>query len=150
MKYTVVTSFLIALVAADAVSDLVAQIPTCAETCIQEAAKSINCDVSDFSCVCAKLATITSTVVQCISTSSCSATDQAKVLQLAPEICAQVAKESVTAATAAATETGSQTAAATGSMTGAVTSTTTKPAAAGKVQAAGWAGAIAAAAAFAL
>ncbi|GKT67689.1 CFEM domain-containing protein [Colletotrichum tofieldiae] len=62
-----------------------------------------------------------------------------------PQICAQVGESNqVTAAgTAATTPT-------TGTATGAAVTSTTSPAAAGRMQVAGWAGAIAAAAAFAL
>ncbi|KZL63207.1 cfem domain-containing protein [Colletotrichum incanum] len=146
MKYTAIISLLAAVVAAETVNELVDQIPTCAVNCIRDAAQTVNCDVQDFACSCSKITQLTPAVVSCLATSGCSSTDQAKVFQVTPQICAQVGESNqVTAAgTAATTPT-------TGTATGAaVTSTTSPAAAADRLQVAGWAGAIAAAAAFAL
>ncbi|GKT44801.1 uncharacterized protein ColSpa_04982 [Colletotrichum spaethianum] len=148
MKYAAIASLFVAIVAAETVDQLVAEIPTCAVNCIRDAAQSVNCDIQDFACSCSKITQLTPAVVSCLATSGCSSTDQAKVFQLTPQICSQVGESNevsgaVTAATAAPTTTGTATGAA-------VTSTTSPGAAAGRMQAAGWAGAIAAAAAFAL
>ncbi|GKT59970.1 CFEM domain-containing protein [Colletotrichum tofieldiae] len=145
MKYAAVISMLAVLVAAETINDLVDQIPTCAVNCIRDAAQTVNCDIQDFACSCSKITQLTPAVVSCLATSGCSSTDQAKVFQVTPQICAQVGESNqVTAAgTAATTPT-------TGTATGAAVTSTTSPAAAGRMQVAGWAGAIAAAAAFAL
>ncbi|GJC79834.1 hypothetical protein ColLi_02672 [Colletotrichum liriopes] len=145
MKYAAVVSVLAALVAAETINELVDQIPTCAVNCIRDAAQTVNCDIQDFACSCSKITQLTPAVVSCLATSGCSSTDQAKVFQVTPQICAQVGESNqVTAAgTAATTPT-------TGTATGAAVTSTTSPAAAGRMQVAGWAGAIAAAAAFAL
>ncbi|GKT91353.1 CFEM domain-containing protein [Colletotrichum tofieldiae] len=145
MKYAAVISMLAVLVAAETINELVDQIPTCAVNCIRDAAQTVNCDIQDFACSCSKITQLTPAVVSCLATSGCSSTDQAKVFQVTPQICAQVGESNqVTAAgTAATTPT-------TGTATGAAVTSTTSPAAAGRMQVAGWAGAIAAAAAFAL
>ncbi|KAK1705941.1 uncharacterized protein BDZ83DRAFT_552075, partial [Colletotrichum acutatum] len=89
MKYTIAVSFLAALVAAETIDQLVAEIPTCAVTCIRDGAQSVNCDITDFACSCGKVEQLTAKVVPCLASSGCSSTDQATVLQLASQICAQ-------------------------------------------------------------
>ncbi|KXH38827.1 hypothetical protein CNYM01_06006 [Colletotrichum nymphaeae SA-01] len=158
MKYTIVVSILAALVAAETIDQLVAEIPTCAVTCIRDGAQSVNCDITDFACSCGKVEQLTAKVVPCLASSGCSSTDQATVLQLASQICAQVAAGGTSSGTASAgsvtaaatTASGTTTSSRSGTATGAAVTTTTSPAAAGRAQVAGWAGAIAAAAAFAL
>ncbi|OHE97588.1 hypothetical protein CORC01_07203 [Colletotrichum orchidophilum] len=157
MKYTIVASFLAVLAVAETVDQLVAQIPTCAVTCIRDGAQSVNCDVEDFACSCGKVTQLTATVVPCLASSGCSSADQATVLQLATQICAQVGSSSASAGSgtaAATTSTGTKTSSSSshsGTATEAAVASTTSPAAAGgRAQVAGWAGAIAAAAAFAL
>lgn len=76
MKYTIITVFLAAFAAAKTIDELVADIPTCAVTCIRDAATSVNCEISDFACSCAKQDQLTPVVVNCLSKSSCSADDQ--------------------------------------------------------------------------
>ncbi|KAF4929567.1 hypothetical protein CGCVW01_v001377 [Colletotrichum viniferum] len=153
MKYTIITAFLAAFAAAKTVDELVAEIPTCAVTCIREAATSVNCDISDFACSCAKQDQLTPVVVNCLSKSSCSADDQTTVLLTAQQICSQVssgasATGSVAALTSGATSTGATSGGA--SSTGAAAASTSSPAAAPTMHVAGWAGALAAAAALAL
>ncbi|TKW54448.1 hypothetical protein CTA1_9709 [Colletotrichum tanaceti] len=153
MKYTLVAFLLAASVAAQTIDQLVEEIPTCAVTCIRDGAQKVNCDVTDFTCSCAKVGELTSSVVPCLATSGCSSSDQAKVLQIATQICAKVGEGgqvSAAATSGAATSgTATTTSARTATEASAVTSTTA-PSAADRLQAAGWAGAIAAAAAFAL
>ncbi|KAI8302406.1 GPI-anchored CFEM domain protein [Colletotrichum sp. SAR11_240] len=153
MKYTIITAFLAAFAAAKTVDELVADIPTCAVTCIRDAATSVNCDISDFACSCAKQDQLTPVVVNCLSKSSCSADDQTKVLLTAQQICSQVssgvsATGSVAALTSGASSTGTGSNSA--SSTGAAAASTSSPAAAPTMHVAGWAGALAAAAALAL
>ncbi|KAH0424249.1 immunoreactive protein [Colletotrichum kahawae] len=153
MKYTIITAFLAAFAAAATVDELVAEIPTCAVTCIRDAATSVNCDISDFACSCAKQDQLTPVVVNCLSKSSCSADDQTKVLLTAQQICSQVssgvsATGSVAALASGASSTGTGTGTATS--TGAAAASTSSPAAAATMHVAGWAGALAAAAALAL
>ncbi|KAF4873486.1 GPI-anchored CFEM domain protein [Colletotrichum sp. SAR 10_86] len=155
MKYTIITAFLAAFAAAKTVDELVADIPTCAVTCIRDAATSVNCDISDFACSCAKQDQLTPVVVNCLSKSSCSADDQTKVLLTAQQICSQVssgvsATGSVGALASGASSTGTGTGTATASSTGAAAASTSSPAAAPTMHVAGWAGALAAAAALAL
>ncbi|KAE9579704.1 GPI-anchored CFEM domain protein [Colletotrichum fructicola] len=156
MKYTIITAFLAAFAAAKTVDELVADIPTCAVTCIRDAATSVNCDISDFACSCAKQDQLTPVVVNCLSKSSCSADDQTKVLLTAQQICSQVSSGvSATGSVAALTGTSTGTAPTgtgsnTASSTGAAAASTSSPAAAPTMHVAGWAGALAAAAALAL
>ncbi|KAF5486936.1 GPI-anchored CFEM domain protein [Colletotrichum siamense] len=155
MKYTIITAFLAAFAAAKTVDELVADIPTCAVTCIRDAATSVNCDISDFACSCAKQDQLTPVVVNCLSKSSCSADDQTKVLLTAQQICSQVssgvsATGSVAALTGTSTGTATGTGSNTASSTGAAAASTSSPAAAPTMHVAGWAGALAAAAALAL
>ncbi|CAI0653107.1 unnamed protein product [Colletotrichum noveboracense] len=151
MKYTIITAFLAAFAAAKTVDELVADIPTCAVTCIRDAATSVNCDISDFACSCAKQDQLTPVVVNCLSKSSCSADDQTKVLLTAQQICSQVSSGvSATGSVAALTGTSTGTASNSASSTGAAAASTSSPAAAPTMHVAGWAGALAAAAALAL
>lgn len=76
MKHTVLTVFLAAFAAAKTIDELVEDIPTCAVTCIRDAASSVNCAISDFACSCSKQDQLTPSVVGCLSKSSCSADDQ--------------------------------------------------------------------------
>ncbi|KAF0321327.1 cfem domain-containing protein [Colletotrichum asianum] len=151
MKYTIITAFLAAFAAAKTVDELVADIPTCAVTCIRDAATSVNCDISDFACSCAKQDQLTPVVVNCLSKSSCSADDQTKVLLTAQQICSQVSSgASATGSVAALTGTSTGTASNSATSTGAAAASTSSPAAAPTMHVAGWAGALAAAAALAL
>ncbi|KAI8304974.1 GPI-anchored CFEM domain protein [Colletotrichum sp. SAR11_59] len=151
MKYTIITAFLAAFAAAKTVDELVADIPTCAVTCIRDAATSVNCDISDFACSCAKQDQLTPVVVNCLSKSSCSADDQTKVLLTAQQICSQVSSGvSATGSVAALTGTSTGTASNSATSTGAAAASTSSPAAAPTMHVAGWAGALAAAAALAL
>ncbi|EQB59323.1 hypothetical protein GCG54_00010909 [Colletotrichum gloeosporioides] len=151
MKYTIITAFLAAFAAAKTVDELVADIPTCAVTCIRDAATSVNCDISDFACSCAKQDQLTPVVVNCLSKSSCSADDQTKVLLTAQQICSQVSSGvSATGSVAALTSGASSTGSGGATSTGAAAASTSSPAAAPTMHVAGWAGALAAAAALAL
>ncbi|OLN86405.1 hypothetical protein CCHL11_06346 [Colletotrichum chlorophyti] len=136
MKYTVIASILAVAMAAD-VNDLVQQIPICAVNCIRDGAQSVNCDITNFACSCQNVEKLTASVVPCLGTSGCSSADQAQVIKIAGDICSQVSNEAVSGTQAAATQlTASPTA--------------TPGSAASRLQAAGWAGAVAAVAAFAL
>ncbi|KAK2008294.1 hypothetical protein LZ32DRAFT_462481 [Colletotrichum eremochloae] len=142
MKYTAIASLLVAIVAADTINELVDQIPTCAVTCIRDQGKAVGCDITDFACSCGKITQLTPKVVSCLATSGCSTADQAKVFQVTPQICAQITGggSQPTAAPTTSTSDGA------GAGTEPTVTSTTAPGAAGKVQAAGWAGIIAAAA----
>ncbi|KAK2061998.1 hypothetical protein LY76DRAFT_506658 [Colletotrichum caudatum] len=147
MKHTALTYLLVTIVAADTINDLVNQIPTCAVTCIRDQAKAVGCEITDFNCTCGKVTELTPKVVSCLATSGCSTADQAKIFQITPQICAQIGQTTTAAADAsqtAATAAANRTSDGAGS---AATSTTGPVVAAGKIQAASWAGVIAAAAA---
>ncbi|KAF6804963.1 immunoreactive protein [Colletotrichum sojae] len=154
MKYTsIAVAFLAAFAAAKTIDELVESIPTCAITCIRDGAQSVNCAITDFGCSCGKVEQLTPTVVSCLSKSSCTAQDQTDVLLASQDICAQVAAGgsatgSIPAVTGAAA-TGTA-AAESVTRTGTAAASTSTPAAAGRLQAAGWAGAVAVVAAFAL
>ncbi|EFQ31461.1 hypothetical protein CGRA01v4_11053 [Colletotrichum graminicola] len=135
MKYTAIISLLAAIVAADTVNQLVDQIPTCAVTCISDQSTAVGCDITNFACSCGKISELTPKVVSCLATSGCSTADQATVFRITPQICAQIGQTTVAAAADAS------------SPTAAGATSATPPAAADKVQAAGWVGAMAAAAA---
>jgi hypothetical protein len=71
MKYTVVASLLFSLVAADAITDLIAQIPQCAIACLTTAATSIGCSAMDYSCQCKAMDKMTAAALSCITSSGC-------------------------------------------------------------------------------
>ncbi|KAK2020525.1 hypothetical protein LX32DRAFT_315939 [Colletotrichum zoysiae] len=153
MKRAALTYLLVTVVAADTINQLVDQIPTCAVTCIRDQAKAVGCEITDFNCTCGKVTELTPKVVSCLATSGCSTADQAKIFQITPQICAQIGQTTTTTTTTDADA--SQTTAGAGASrasdeAGSAVTSTAAPAAAGKVQAAGWAGVIAAAAALAL
>lgn len=78
---TIVISVLVALSAAANTQDLVSQIPACAKTCLNNAAKNAGCDVSDIKCQCEKLIQMTGDARPCIS-SGCSVDDTSSMLHL--------------------------------------------------------------------
>ncbi|TDZ15896.1 hypothetical protein Cob_v011243 [Colletotrichum orbiculare MAFF 240422] len=151
MKYTIATVLLAVFATAKTIDELVEAIPTCAVTCIRDAAQTVNCDVADFKCSCGKVNELTPSVVSCLSKSSCTADEQTNVLLTAQQICVQVASgDTATGGVTAAAATPTSNEAVVTSSAGAAAATTSSPGAAGRVQAAGWAGAIAAVAALAL
>ncbi|KAL0942882.1 uncharacterized protein CTRU02_200768 [Colletotrichum truncatum] len=166
MKYTIITAFFAAYVAADATTEavnrLAAQVPTCALTCVTSAGQSVNCGVTDFKCSCSKADQLTQVFTDCLSKSPCSPDDQTKSLEVAQQICALFGNTPASASGAAPSGAAASSAAASGvsaatagnnaatTSPGAAAATSSKPAAAGKVEAVGWAGAIAAVAALAL
>lgn len=62
MKYTVALAALFALVAAQSKED----IPSCARSCLDDAAKSAGCDKEDLACVCKKVDTVQVQAAPCV------------------------------------------------------------------------------------
>ncbi|KAI0179477.1 hypothetical protein GGR52DRAFT_308142 [Hypoxylon sp. FL1284] len=81
-----------AVVAADSVTDLVSQIPSCAKSCLDSASTKIGCSATDNRCQCTKLDDLTKEAISCVS-SSCTADDLTKTTKLSAEICAAVAAD---------------------------------------------------------
>ncbi|KAH6653242.1 hypothetical protein BKA67DRAFT_659875 [Truncatella angustata] len=124
--------------------DLVAQLPTCALDCLESGAKSANCTVTDFTCLCGtgKQQFIQGAGV-CVLTSSCTSEEKNNVSNLATEICNDVSDG------ASSSEIASASAVAT-SILASATSTTGSNAAAATAVGYGLMGGAAALAAFAL
>ncbi|KAI0134005.1 hypothetical protein BJ170DRAFT_182149 [Xylariales sp. AK1849] len=137
---------LVAVVAADELSDLVASIPSCALTCLMTSVSEVGCGVTDYSCQCGKASDVQSSVKPCI-TKSCSTTDAATAETVSLELCAQVLGSSATSALASATSavaSGASSVATAATGTGTVSSaTSTSTSGAGRVEAGYLAGAAA-------
>ncbi|KAI6080507.1 hypothetical protein F4821DRAFT_58425 [Hypoxylon rubiginosum] len=88
---TLAVAFFAAAVAADSVSDLVSQIPSCAKTCLDNASTAIGCSTTDTSCQCSKFDDLTKEGITCVST-SCTTDDLTKTTKLSAQICAAVAE----------------------------------------------------------
>ncbi|CZS88276.1 uncharacterized protein RCO7_01231 [Rhynchosporium graminicola] len=89
MQFSLALAFAIlaALVASQSASSLVAQLPSCALTCLASASTSNACGVSDYACQCgAKRADITKSATPCVL-SSCSTDDALKTNYLTGQIC---------------------------------------------------------------
>lgn len=74
---TLTTATLIGLAAAAASSDvssLVSQIPSCADTCLDQGAAAASCGTTDYACQCEHQDTIASNATTCL-VSSCSVSD---------------------------------------------------------------------------
>lgn len=72
-KAFLVSTFIV-VVAAQDVSSLTAQLPTCAFPCLAEAATTTGCDIIDYSCQCTNMAAIETSSATCL-TSNCSVAD---------------------------------------------------------------------------
>ncbi|KAH9907029.1 hypothetical protein F4778DRAFT_610179 [Xylariomycetidae sp. FL2044] len=83
---TLALSLFVAVVAADSVSDLRAQLPSCSVDCLNNASTAVGCGVDDTSCQCGKVDDLTSESIACLST-SCSDDDLTTTAQLTGEIC---------------------------------------------------------------
>ncbi|KAL0936952.1 uncharacterized protein CTRU02_209168 [Colletotrichum truncatum] len=102
MKYTVALGFFFGLAAAQSATTsaassgstdlpgLVSQLPTCAVSCLNSAAKTIGCSATDFSCLCTNQERLISTLTPCVLTAGCSTDDIATAARIAPEICENV------------------------------------------------------------
>ncbi|KAF5494338.1 hypothetical protein CGCS363_v009134 [Colletotrichum siamense] len=102
MKYTVALSIFTGLVAAQSatttatsssstdLAGLVAQLPSCATSCLTKAASTIGCSATDFTCLCNSKDTLTSSLTTCILTAGCSTTEIATAAKVAPQICSYV------------------------------------------------------------
>lgn len=73
---TIAISLFAALVAADHISDLASQVPSCAQSCLASAAQKAGCDATDYKCQCGKAGDITGNSALCLTT-SCSSDDAA-------------------------------------------------------------------------
>ncbi|KAI1099535.1 hypothetical protein F4804DRAFT_349299 [Jackrogersella minutella] len=119
--------FAAASVSADSVQELVAEIPSCAKPCLDDASTKIGCSTTDNTCQCSKITDLTTEAIGCVST-SCSADDLADTTKLSSEICAAVAADAGTAAASSAlSSAGSAATSAVGSILGSATSATATP-----------------------
>ena len=71
---TVAFSLFTAIVAAESIDQLVSEIPSCATTCLSDAATKAGCAVDDYTCQCANILDITTNAVPCVS-GACSSDD---------------------------------------------------------------------------
>lgn len=65
---TVTLSLFAALAAADHISDLAAQIPSCAQPCVASSVQKAGCGATDYKCQCGKILDITSSSALCVTT----------------------------------------------------------------------------------
>ncbi|CAN8097930.1 unnamed protein product [Discula destructiva] len=72
------------------VGSLVSQLPTCALSCLESAAQAISCSTSDLPCLCSKADQLIVDIGPCILFSSCSQSDQQRLVDSAQEICANI------------------------------------------------------------
>ncbi|KAK2057128.1 CFEM domain-containing protein [Colletotrichum caudatum] len=84
------------------IAGLVSQLPTCAVSCIEKAAGTIGCAVTDFACLCNGQEKLLSTLTPCVLTAGCSSDEIAESAKIAPQICAQVANNPAASDIAAA------------------------------------------------
>ncbi|KAI0879052.1 hypothetical protein GGS24DRAFT_277683 [Hypoxylon argillaceum] len=89
---TAALSLFVALAAADSISDLAAQIPSCATSCLNDGAKQAGCATTDYTCQCTNIASITSSSGLCIAT-ACSSDDLQKTSQATTNLCLAVAEQ---------------------------------------------------------
>ncbi|KAI1327191.1 hypothetical protein F5Y16DRAFT_199619 [Xylariaceae sp. FL0255] len=82
---------------AQSIPQLVSQIPSCAVSCIDNAATSAGCSTTDYSCQCNKIETITSNSLPCVQ-KACSSADLTKTTQLTTQICLAVAQGAASSA----------------------------------------------------
>ncbi|KAH7399745.1 hypothetical protein BKA64DRAFT_464249 [Cadophora sp. MPI-SDFR-AT-0126] len=86
-SYAFVFAISATLVASQSASSLVAQLPSCAISCLASASTTNGCGISDYACQCgAKKADITKTATPCVL-SACSQDDALKTNSLTGEIC---------------------------------------------------------------
>ncbi|KAG4442950.1 hypothetical protein IFR05_001563 [Cadophora sp. M221] len=86
-SYAFVFAISATLVASQTASSLVAQLPSCAISCLASASTTNGCGISDYACQCgAKKADITKTATPCVL-SACSQDDALKTNSLTGEIC---------------------------------------------------------------
>ncbi|CCF38206.1 hypothetical protein CH063_09354, partial [Colletotrichum higginsianum] len=69
---------------------LISQLPTCAVTCLNTAARNIGCSATDFTCLCDSQERLISSLTPCVLTAGCSADDIANAARIAPQICSEV------------------------------------------------------------
>ncbi|PVH73988.1 hypothetical protein DL98DRAFT_594487 [Cadophora sp. DSE1049] len=87
LSYAFVFAISATLVASQSASSLVAQLPSCAISCLASASTTNGCGISDYACQCgAKKADITKTATPCVL-SACSQDDALKTNSLTGEIC---------------------------------------------------------------
>lgn len=88
----------------ESLPDLVEQLPQCAMSCFQSAAKDINCAVTDFACLCGpRKQDFVSKITPCVAIGAgCSSDDLNKAATLAPKICAEVDNDPSPAAVSSA------------------------------------------------
>ncbi|KAI0528310.1 hypothetical protein F5B22DRAFT_584566 [Xylaria bambusicola] len=89
---TIALSLFVAVVAAESVDQLVKQIPSCATTCLNDAAKKAGCAVDDYKCQCDKILDITTDAIPCVS-GACSGDDLTKTSQVTTQLCLAVAQQ---------------------------------------------------------
>ncbi|KAI5852041.1 hypothetical protein GGS23DRAFT_542619 [Durotheca rogersii] len=89
---TLALTLFLAAAAAESVQELVAQIPACAKTCLDNASTEVGCAVSDNKCQCGKANDLTQASLICVST-SCTSDELSDTTELSARICAAVALE---------------------------------------------------------
>ncbi|KAI1363820.1 hypothetical protein F5Y08DRAFT_231591 [Xylaria arbuscula] len=89
---TLALSLFAAVAAAESIDQLVAEIPSCATTCLNDAAKKAGCAVDDYTCQCTNILSITTDALPCVS-GACSTDDLTKTSETTSNLCLQVAQQ---------------------------------------------------------
>ncbi|XXH04153.1 hypothetical protein Hte_010566 [Hypoxylon texense] len=94
---TLAVTLFAAVAAAQSITELISEIPTCAKSCLDNASTAIGCSTTDAQCQCSKFDDLTKEAITCVST-SCSTDDLTKTTKLSAQICAAVAEGAGSAA----------------------------------------------------
>ena len=109
--YAAIAALLASAAYAQSIDSEVAQLPSCALTCLSTASSSAGCTLTDFACQCGSAKdAITKSATPCVA-AACSPADALKVSQLTGQICdLQAAAASSTAPSSSATQSASSSA----------------------------------------
>ncbi|RYP74947.1 hypothetical protein DL771_002731 [Monosporascus sp. 5C6A] len=88
----------------DSLPDLIAQLPTCAISCLDSAADSANCEPTDFACICgANRQSFIASIGTCVLlTGQCPQDEITRATNLAPRICSSATSNPEPSAVASA------------------------------------------------
>ncbi|KAI1395586.1 hypothetical protein F4819DRAFT_181127 [Hypoxylon fuscum] len=128
---TLAIAFFAAAAAAESLQELIAEIPSCAKPCLDDASTKIGCSTTDNSCQCSKIDDLTKEAITCVST-SCNSDDLTKTTKLSAQICAAVAVDAGgAAASSIVSSAGAAATSAINSITGSTTTAATPTATSG-------------------
>ncbi|KAB5575389.1 hypothetical protein GE09DRAFT_592312 [Coniochaeta sp. 2T2.1] len=69
---------------------LLASFPQCVFGCFSQAATAVNCQPTDFTCLCADSSALITNIGPCILTAGCSVSEINKIRDMAPQLCSTV------------------------------------------------------------